>query len=181
MLATGGATGSATTLIYLPPDEVQAVNLAALLTALSAWQKAGGLPVGVKILLGPVDGDLLTAHRSELAAKAVIYILGEYAEHRPVLSLGVKGLLEMELSTQAAQQEIPSAYSEIMPTAAWPLIGALDALKDTQEIKIDGFLDDLIPLPLNESKLLIQSAGEHAGRLAQRRGKVWFPRLTFLI
>ncbi len=169
ILATTPASDQPALLIYLPPDETLAVNLSATLAAVSAWQQAGDMPGTYKILLGPVEATWLAAHKDELAAEAIIYTLGEYNNGRPLISLGLKGLLEVELKVQTMSQDAPSAFSEVLPGAAWTMVRALDALKsDTQEIKIDYFENDLVALPSDESRSLLKSVPDHADRLVKR-------------
>lgn len=65
----------------------------------------------------------------------------------PELTLGIKGHLSTDISIQTAATAIPSDYGSIAPNAAWQLIWALRSLKDDREdILIDGFYDDILPV-----------------------------------
>ena len=168
LLANVGGDGPAL-LVYLPTGSAQAADLSTMLVAIAAWREGGKLPCTVKILAGPLTQDWLQAHRTDLKADAIVYGLGEYDRGRPVISLGLKGLLEVEMEARTLSQDAPAAYSEIMPAASWQLIRALDALKsDSQEIKIDDFEDGLAALPAEESRQLLKTVGEHSERLAGR-------------
>jgi acetylornithine deacetylase/succinyl-diaminopimelate desuccinylase-like protein len=161
--------GPAGLLFYIPPGEAGKTNLAALLAAAQSWQTGRELPLTLKFLWGPLDEKLLAAHRSELAADAIVYAEGEYRQGRPLLSLGVKGLLEVELRVKTMSKDAPSAFSEIMPGASWLLVQAIAALKsDSQEVQIEDFDEDIIPLPVEESVALRQAAPDFGPELAGR-------------
>lgn len=67
-------------------------------------------------------------------------------EGRPVLTLGVRGILYVELSVSTMSQDAHSGGASSLPNAAWRLHWALSCLKDKNErILIDGFYDDVIP------------------------------------
>jgi len=67
-------------------------------------------------------------------------------EGRPVLTLGVRGILYVELSVSTMSQDAHSGGASSLPNAAWRLHWALSCLKDkTEHILIDGFYDDVIP------------------------------------
>ncbi len=176
-----GPEGAPALLIYFPPDPAQPYNLAALTLAWSAWQDdTGSGPVTLKLLVGPVDQATLLAHSEELAASAVVYSQGEYSEGRPLVSLGLKGLVQVELRVNTMSQPAPSAYSEILPAASWTLLRVLDSLKsDTQEIKIDHFEDGLAPLPAAESRRLLQSVAGQSERLARRLARYGLKNYLF--
>jgi acetylornithine deacetylase/succinyl-diaminopimelate desuccinylase-like protein len=165
-------SGPASLLVYIPSTATPAgrYNLAALLAAAEAWQTAGAeLPLTLKFLSGPLDGAWLREHSAELAADALIYAQGEYRQGRPLISLGLKGLLEVELRVTTMSRAAPSAYSEIMPAASWTLVQAIAALKsDSQEIQIENFEDNLAPLPAEESQALLKAAPDFSPELAQR-------------
>ncbi|HEX2914334.1 MAG TPA: peptidase dimerization domain-containing protein [Chloroflexia bacterium] len=163
------SSGGQALLIYLP-DTSEINSLKAALLAVSAWQTQ--LPATLKVLAGPVDAALLEAHAADLAANAIIYDHGEYFEGLPMFSLGLKGLLEVELRVRTLTHSAPSAYAEIMPAASWTIIRAMDSIKsDSQEVKIENFEEDLEPLPYEEIRYLLDTASQHAGRLVRRREK----------
>lgn len=165
-------SGTASLLVYIPSAATPAgrYNLAALLAAAEAWQAgAGELPLTLKFLMGPVDPAWLAAHSADLAADALIYAEGEYRQGRPLISLGLKGLLEVELRVTTMTKAAPSAYSEIMPAASWTLVQAIAALKsDSQEIQIENFEDNLAPLPVEESHALLKATPDFSPELAER-------------
>ncbi len=160
-LATGAAS---TLLIYqryvMPtPDLQEFGEIAALLAALDVCQAvAGRLPVNIKWLLdgsGEQDSRALSScleeHNALLQADACIWSyaddtgIGDDDAH-PLLALGTKGLLSVELTLQTGSKAIDIMHSGIVPNALWRLIWSLNSLKDAQEdVKIEGFYDALTP------------------------------------
>lgn len=65
----------------------------------------------------------------------------------PLLALGTKGALDVELTVQTANAPVEAQYGAIAPNAAWQLLWALAAVKDRREdILIEGFYDALLPI-----------------------------------
>src|SRR6266700_5287703 len=65
---------------------------------------------------------------------------GLAGEHMPLLALGSKGMLRVQLSVQTALHPLPAQYGSIVPDSAWRLLWALNSLKNAQEeILIEGF------------------------------------------
>lgn len=146
------------------PSLWELLPLVALLAALDIYKKVlGNIPVNVKYLLdsngeksdssciterslpsGAFDADCclwdVTACREE--------VLGIWPTDRtsPVLALGTKGLLQVELYAQTATVLPPALYGSIVPNAVWRLLWALNSLKDVrEEVLIEGFYDTLRP------------------------------------
>ena len=67
---------------------------------------------------------------------------------RPLISLGVKGLLYVELECRSARTDSHSSYAPVVPNPAWRLVWALNTLKDTNErVALRGFYDRVRPCP----------------------------------
>lgn len=163
------AGGTARLLLYFPPGQAGAVNLAALAAAARAWQTSGGLPLTVKFVWGSPEEALLAEHSAELAADAIIYARGEYRRGRPLVSLGLKGLLEVELRVKTLSKDAPGAYSEIMPGASWLLVQAIAAIKsENLEVQIEDFEEGLAPVAVEESAALRKALPDLKPELAQR-------------
>ncbi len=170
MLAQNQAVpGAPNLLVYLPGLVNMPANLKAILAAAEAWHNTSELaPVGLKLLFGPANPATILKSKAQLAADGIVYLHGEYTNGRPLVSLGLKGRLEVELRVNTMTHDAPSAYSEVLPGASWMLVRALESIKsDAQEIRIEGFEDELAVLPGEESRLLIQTVPDHAERLAQ--------------
>lgn len=75
-------------------------------------------------------------------------VIGEGAstdfEGNPLLNLGHRGTLYVELSVQTLQTDAHSLHANLLPSAAWRLTWALASLKSSDEtIAITGFYDDV--------------------------------------
>jgi acetylornithine deacetylase/succinyl-diaminopimelate desuccinylase-like protein len=65
----------------------------------------------------------------------------------PLLALGTKGSLRVELMVQTTNIPIEAQYGAIAPNAAWQLLWALNTLKERREnILIEGFYDAVLPV-----------------------------------
>jgi len=127
------------------------LRLAALQAYLSLY---GPLPFQVKFLMegeeevgSPHIIEFVEGHRDLLKADACIWESGgvNFAG-QPVLTMGCKGILYVELTAKGASRDAHSAGATHIPNPAWRLVHALSTLKDGQErILIDGFYDDVLP------------------------------------
>ena len=71
---------------------------------------------------------------------------------RPLVSLGVKGLLYVELECRSARTDSHSSYAPVVPNPAWRLVWALGTLKDASErIALRGFYDRVRPALARET------------------------------
>lgn len=98
------------------------------------------------------------AHAHLLQADGCLWETGGVDEAgRPVLSLGAKGLLYVELSVETMPGDQHSAYGTLAPNAAWRLNWALSSLKAPDEtILIEGLMDNVVPP--NETDLALLKA-----------------------
>ncbi|MER2600700.1 MAG: M20/M25/M40 family metallo-hydrolase [Caldilineales bacterium] len=156
------------TLWHTPPFELTQVDdqlyargaadnkadLVARLSALAIYQQTVG-PLPVRILY-VIEGEEETgsqhlfsfsrANRALLAqADGCLWEYGEKDEAgRPRISLGVKGILEVELRARSANSDAHSAYGGLMPNAAWRLTEALHSLRAADgSVQIDGLADHI--------------------------------------
>jgi acetylornithine deacetylase/succinyl-diaminopimelate desuccinylase-like protein len=66
---------------------------------------------------------------------------------RPVLALGTKGLLYVQLDVQGTGVDAHSGSAPILPSAAWLLVQALATLRTPEgQVRIPGFYDAVRPL-----------------------------------
>ena len=150
-------------------------HLVSRLLAIRCLQEANGgkLPVTIKFLVegdeeigSPMLEEFVVKHRERLAADVCLHEGGGVnATGRPSISLGVKGILAIQLRVRTAKRDSHSSLGVTVPNAAWRLVWALATLKDTNErIRIPGFYDDAKPpteqedaflraLPAEEEKL----------------------------
>ena len=131
-------------------------HLISRLLAIRALQEASGgkLPVTIKFL---VEGDEETGsaklhefvekHRELLAADVALHEGGgTNASKRPLVILGVKGILAVQLHVRTASRDAHSSLGVNVPNAAWRLVWALATLKGEDErVRIPGFYDQVRP------------------------------------
>ncbi|HXM56500.1 MAG TPA: M20/M25/M40 family metallo-hydrolase, partial [Candidatus Dormibacteraeota bacterium] len=93
------------------------------------WLVEGEEEVGSKHLTGFVE-----RHVDELVCQGAIWEEGGIdADGRPTLTLGVRGLLYVELHVQSLSRDGHSGGANLLPNAAWRLVWALSTLKDQDE------------------------------------------------
>ena len=74
---------------------------------------------------------------------------------RPHITLGVKGICKIELSCRTAGRDLHSANAAIVANPFWRLVWALASMKnEKEEILIDGYTDDIVPLSDKERKII---------------------------
>ena len=124
----------------------------------------GPLPCNVKVLLegeeevgSPHMPAFVEAHRDELRADLVIISDGPVHESgRPVISFGVRGVLDIELRARGANRDLHSGHwGGIAPNPLWTLVHLLATMKNERgEITIDGFYENVEPLSELEREAL---------------------------
>jgi len=133
----------------------------------------GELPISLKFLYegeeeigSPNLKPFCEQNRDRLAASLTYYSDSHIHESgRPILILGLKGMVYVELKARGTREDQHSMRATSVPNAAWRLVWALSTLKDTNgRIAIRGFYDDVRPLtnlertavaniPVDEAKL----------------------------
>ncbi|MGQ9572845.1 MAG: M20/M25/M40 family metallo-hydrolase [Dehalococcoidia bacterium] len=135
-------------------------NIAARLAAIRALQAVRGhVPLSLKFC---IEGDeeigspgiepFVEEQRQLLAADACLWEGGGVNwQGQPQITLGVKGLLYVEVEARGANRDAHSSYATVLPNPAWRLLWALATLKDPQEnILIDGFYKRVRPISPQE-------------------------------
>jgi len=80
---------------------------------------------------------------------------GTESDGTPMMRLGARGLLYVELRAKTLARDAHSGGANLLPNAAWRLIWALGSMKDADErILIDGFYDAVRPPTGREQELL---------------------------
>jgi len=130
-------------------------NIAARVAAIKAWREVrGDLPCSLKFCIegdeeigSPHMEEFVEEHRELLAADACLWEGGGVTwEGLPQVTLGVKGLLYVELTCETINRDAHSSYGTVLPNAAWRLVWALSTIKSTDErVQIEGFYDDVRP------------------------------------
>jgi acetylornithine deacetylase/succinyl-diaminopimelate desuccinylase-like protein len=113
---------------------------------------SGALPSSVKFLIegeeeigSPNLESCMETYRDLLQADACIWESGSTGPNgNPVIELGVKGMVYVELRAHGANQDVHSAKASVIPSPVWRLVWALESLKGPDErIRIDGFYEDV--------------------------------------
>ncbi len=130
-------------------------NIVARLWAVRAWQEAGGgLPCNVRFCIegdeeigSPHMEEFVARHRDLLQADACLWEGGGVTwDGRPQLTLGVKGLLYVELAVRSLARDAHSSWGTVLPNAAWRLVWALATIKGPDErVLVPGFYDAVRP------------------------------------
>jgi acetylornithine deacetylase/succinyl-diaminopimelate desuccinylase-like protein len=130
-------------------------NIVARLAALRAWKDVRGeLPCAVKFCIegdeeigSPHMEEFVAEHRELLAADACLWEGGGVTwEGVPQVTLGVKGLLYVELESNTVNRDAHSSYGTVLPNAAWRLAWALASIKGADErVRVEGFYEAVRP------------------------------------
>jgi len=125
----------------------------------------GALPIRVRWCLegaeeigSPGFVEFLEANVDRLKADACLWEGGGVNwDGRPLITLGVKGLLYVELTCRTAATDSHSSYAPVVPNPAWRLVWALASLKDSAErVRLRGFYDSVKP-PLEAEVAALQA------------------------
>jgi acetylornithine deacetylase/succinyl-diaminopimelate desuccinylase-like protein len=107
--------------------------------AVEAFLKTtGDVPCNIKFLVEGEEEigsmhveDYLNKYQKKLSCDAVIWEFGYVDEKdRPLISLGMKGLLYVELSIQESIRDAHSSLAVLIENPAWRLVQALKTLRD---------------------------------------------------
>jgi acetylornithine deacetylase/succinyl-diaminopimelate desuccinylase-like protein len=139
-------------------------NIVSRLAALDAIRAArGDLPIQVIWLLegeeeigSPHLDRFIAAHRDELRADGCIWEFGGYTwDGVPNITLGLKGMLSVELVALGANRDLHSGNAAVVPSPVWSLVWALNTIKTPDgKIHIPGFYDSVsVPTPAQEALL----------------------------
>ncbi|MGQ0570900.1 MAG: M20/M25/M40 family metallo-hydrolase [Armatimonadota bacterium] len=147
--------------------------------AVRTWREARDeLPVTVKFLLEgkrslATNGleRFLARHFPLVRADACCWEAGAKDEaDRPVITLGHKGQVYVELSCRTANADFPSRITAL-PNAAWRLVWALAALKGPDErVRVPGFYDGVRPITDDAEAQFYARLSADPGGLRQRTG-----------
>lgn len=146
------------------------------LQALRLLLAEGGFPCSVTVILdgeeelgSPHLAEVVAGHRTELTADVVIYSDGPVHESgRWCVKHGVRGVLAVRLTAKGANRALHSGnFGNIAPNPAWTLVHALASLrKPDGQVAIEGFYDDVEPLPAGDRAALAALPGDPVATLA---------------
>lgn len=137
--------------------------MAGLKAAEAFLQSMGDVPLNLKFLVDGDDesgkGDITAfaiTHKDLLQADAILYLdAGFTRDGNCPVHLGQAGALVVDLKVKTGSKDVYSIWSQLIPTATYPLTWALASLKDQNErILIKGFYDDVLPPTAEELELM---------------------------
>ena len=126
-------------------------------------KKTGDVPCNVKFIVEGEEeiGSLhveqyLTKYRHKLTCDGVIWEFGYIDERdRPIISLGMKGLLYVELLFKGPSRDAHSSLAVLIENPAWYLVRALNTMRDNNgKILIEGWYKDVREFTPEELSLI---------------------------
>lgn len=150
-------------------------HIVSRLAAVSAFVRNHGEPPyrivfvidGEEEIGSPNLAAFVGAEQERLRADGCIWEWGTIDhEDRPMIMLGVRGAVSVELEAVTANADGHSGLQSHVPNAAWRLVWALGTLKDPSDrVRIDGFYDSVRP-PSNSQLALLDALPD--GEAAER-------------
>jgi len=126
-------------------------DLLARVQAVEAYRATlGRLPLKVKWVIegeeevgSPHLASFAAEHAALLTADGCLWEAGYKDEsERPTISLGLKGIMYLELKAHGANTDLHSSLATLVPNPVWRLVWALSTLKDENDnILVDGLMD----------------------------------------
>lgn len=126
-------------------------------------KKTGDVPCNVKFIVEGEEeiGSLhvekyLTKYLHKLTCDGVIWEFGYIDERdRPIISLGMKGLLYVELLSKGPSRDAHSSLAVLIENPAWRLVRALNTMRDNNgKILIRGWYKDVREFTPEELSLI---------------------------
>jgi len=143
-------------------------SLVAVLAAVEALMKTGGLPVNVKFLLegeeevgSPSLPDFIRANRDRLAATVALNCDGDlYGPDQPSICYALRGLAYFEVEVHGPKQDLHSGvFGGSLHNPVQALCELIAGMHDTGgRIALPGFYDSVRPLGAEERDGLARSA-----------------------
>ena len=101
-------------------------------------------------------GEYVSRYSDLFNADAVFWEYGTVdTSGTPMVSLGVKGMIYVELVLKSLSQDAHSSYAAILPSAPWRMVRILNVLKDENEmISVPGWYDGVTSLTEDELSVL---------------------------
>ena len=100
--------------------------------------------------------EYLKKYKKKFSCDGVIWEFGYVdAKNRPIIGLGMKGLLFVELSAQESIRDSHSSLAVLIKNPAWRLVEVVKSLRDSQgKILIKGWYDEVTPLSKKDLDLI---------------------------
>ncbi|MGQ0771672.1 MAG: M20/M25/M40 family metallo-hydrolase [Nitrososphaerota archaeon] len=139
-------------------------------------KQTGDVPCNIKFVIEGEEetgsaniGRYLKKFRKKFACDAVIWEFGYVdSKNRPVIGLGMKGLLYVELSVKESVRDAHSSLAVIIKNPAWRLVDALKTLRDDSgRILIKDWYKEVTPFAGSDLKLLSKEPFDEKGFKAE--------------
>jgi len=123
----------------------------------------GDLPCNVKFVIEGEEEvgsehieDYLKKYKKKFSCDGVIWEFGYIdSKNRPIVGLGMKGLLFVELSITESVRDVHSSLAVIIKNPAWRLIEAVTTLRDSNgKILIKDWYKDVKPLTKSDIQII---------------------------
>ena len=134
--------------------------------AVEAFLKTtGDVPCNIKFVIegeeetGSAHIDqYLKKYKKKFACDGVIWEFGYVdSQNRPIIGLGMKGLLYVELSVKESIRDAHSSLAVLIKNPAWRLLEAVQTLRDSHgRILIKDWYKEVIPLSKTDLKIISQ-------------------------
>ena len=135
-------------------------NIISRLLAINAFlQVRGEVPCNIKWAIegeeeigSPHFHEFISSYKNRLTGDSAIWEFGglDYDE-RPLVTLGLKGMLYVEFKVQTALKDSHSARAAVVENPAWRLVKMLDSLLDEEgRVMVEGWYDDVKPFSNEE-------------------------------
>jgi acetylornithine deacetylase/succinyl-diaminopimelate desuccinylase-like protein len=125
----------------------------------------GDVPVNLKFLFegeeeieSPHLPEFIEGQKADLKADAVVCFDGEMDRSgRPAITLGVKGMLYVELRCGGLKSDLHSYFAPVVPNPVWRLVNALQTLRRPDgEIAIENWYRNVLPPTPEQTKMLME-------------------------
>lgn len=135
-------------------------------------QQTGDVPCNVKFV---IEGEeeigsahveqYLRKYKKKFACDGVIWEFGYVdAKSRPIIGLGMKGLLYVELTAKESVRDAHSSLAVIIKSPAWRLVDALKTLRDSSgKILIKDWYKEVTPFSKSDLELLSKEPFDESG------------------
>lgn len=129
----------------------------------SFLKNTGDIPCNVKFIVegeeeigSPHLQDYLLTYREKLSCDGVIWEFGIIDEEdRPIIELGVKGILSVELFVKGPSRDAHSSLAVLIKNPAWRLVKALNTIcDDTQRILVRDWYKEVREFTAKELAVL---------------------------
>ncbi len=123
----------------------------------------GDVPCNIKFLIEGEEetgsehiDNYLKKYKKKFSCDGVIWEFGYIdSKNRPIVGLGMKGLLYVELSKKESVRDVHSSLAVIIKNPAWRLIEAVNTLRDSNgKILIKDWYKEVKPLSKSEMKII---------------------------